>query len=80
MPSVVEAIAQVDALIAVLCIVCLECSKNSQLYPRGISVFLHRADDLDCDKLILASLVACLNNLSKRALAKELLYLICRRS
>ena len=69
-----------DALVAVLCVVCLECSKNSQLYPRSISVLLHRANDLDCNELILASFVARLDDLSESALAKELLYLICRRS
>ena len=74
--AVVEAIPQVDAPIPVLLVVGLECLEHSELDSAGISVLLHRANNLDGNKLV-AFLVACLDDLSEGTLAEKLHDLVC---
>lgn len=70
MAAVVEAVPKVDASVSVLIIVGLEGGENPQFDPGGISVFLHRSDDLDGNELIVPS-VTGLDDLAKGALPKE---------
>lgn len=50
--AVVETVPEVDTAIAVFVIVGLECCENSEFYSRGISIFLHRSDNLDGNGLV----------------------------
>ena len=76
MPLVVEAVAEVDAAVAVFLVVGLEGCQNSEFDLTGITVFLDRSNDLDSDELI-ASLVSGLDDLAECALAQKLNHLIC---
>lgn len=68
--AVVKAVPKVDASISVLIIIGLEGGENPQFDPGGISVFLHRSDDLDRNEFVVPS-VTGLDDLSKSALSKE---------
>lgn len=68
--AVVKAVPKVDASISVLIIVGLEGGENPQFDPGGISVFLHRSDDLDGNEFVVPS-VTGLDDLAKSALSKE---------
>lgn len=70
MPTVVEAITEVDAPIPIVRIVCFQGGEDPELDSRGISVFLHRADDFDGHQLVLSS-VSRLNDFPKGALAQQ---------
>ena len=69
MISEVERVPKVYAFVPVRLVVELECGKDSQLYSRSVSVFLHRSNDLDCAFGFLF-LVVCLYNFTKGALAE----------
>lgn len=69
--AVVEAVAQVDASVAVLLVVDLERGEHPQFYLASIAVLLDRPNDLDGDKLVAMSVLG-LDNLAKRALAQQL--------
>lgn len=75
-PAVVEAIAQVDAAVAILGVVGLESGQDANLDTRGIAVLLDRPDDLDSHRLV-ASSVPGLHHLAKGALAEEACDLVC---
>lgn len=47
MVPVVEAICEVDALVAILFVIRRQRGQDSQFNPRCVAVFLYRADDLD---------------------------------
>lgn len=68
--SVIEAIPQVDAFIAILLIIRRERGQHSQFDPRCIPVFLNRPDDLHCAPRF-AVLIICLDYLSKCSLSEE---------
>lgn len=72
----IEAVPEMNAAISVLLIVCLQGCKYPELDLTGIAVFLHRANDLDGDKLI-AFPVLGLYDLAESALTKQLEYFIC---
>lgn len=44
---IIETLSQVDAFVAVVPVVLSKCGEYSQFDPRGISVLLHRADNLN---------------------------------
>lgn len=69
--AVVEAVAQVDASVAVLLVVDLERGEHPQFDLASIAVLLDRPNDLDGDKLVAMSVLG-LDNLAKRALAQQL--------
>lgn len=69
--AVVEAIAQVDAPVAVLLVVDLERGEHPEFDLAGIAVLLDRPNDLDGDKLVAMSVLG-LDNLAKCALAQQL--------
>lgn len=68
--AVIEAIPQVDTLVAVLLIIRGERGQHSQFDPGCIPVFLNRADDLHGAPRF-AVLIICLDHLSKGALSEE---------
>lgn len=73
--AVVEAIAQMDAPVAIFLIVCLERGQDSDFNLGGVAVFLHGSDDFDGHELV-ALPVTGLNNLAKCALTQEVGYLV----
>ena len=71
----VEAVAEMDAAVPVLGIICPERLEHPQLDLARLAVFLHRADDLDGNKLV-GDLISRLDHLAERALAEQLVYRI----
>lgn len=69
MVSKIKSVSKVDALVAIRLVVGGERREDSKLNLRGISVFLHGADDFDGD-LGLALTVVCSDDFAKGALAK----------
>ena len=78
MSPVVEAVPQVDASIPVIIIIRLQCGEYPKFDSRGISVFLHRSDDLDRNGRV-ASSITGLHNFAERALAKQARDLVLSR-
>lgn len=68
--TVVEAVPQVDASIPIILIICLQSGEYPEFDSRGITVFLHRSDNLNRDELV-TSPVTGLDNLAESALAKQ---------
>jgi len=77
--SVVERVSKVYAFVAVGLVVQRQGGQHSQLNSRGITVFLHRSDDLDC-ALGLLLFVPRFHNFAKRSLPEELFDRVCRLS
>lgn len=75
MAPVVEAVAQVNASIAILSVVRLESCENPEFYPRGIPVLLHRTNNFDGNQFISPS-VACLDHFAECSLAEHLDHLV----
>lgn len=69
-PSVIEAIAEVDTPISIVRVVRFQGSEDPQFDSRGISIFLYGADDLDGHELVLPS-VCRLDYFAEGALAKQ---------
>ena len=70
MVSKVEAVAKVDAFIAVLPVVLAQGRQYPQLDSGRISVFLDRSDDFDSTACT-GPLVCCFNYFAESALSKE---------
>jgi hypothetical protein len=75
----VEAVAQMDAFVAVAPIVGGQRREDPEFDATSIAVFLHRPDDLDGASGLLSPVVR-LDHLSERALAQELDDFVCRVS
>lgn len=76
MASVVETVSQVYASVSILGIVCLESRQYPQLNARSISVFLYRADDLDCH--VTAPFLVCgLDDFAEGPLAELFTHSVC---
>lgn len=73
----IERVPQMYALVAVLCVVELECGEDSKLYPRGVSVFLNGSNDLD-GTLGFLPFVEGFDDFAKSALTEELDDVVCR--
>jgi len=74
--SVVETVPQVNTSIPILFVVGLESCQDSKLDLTSVAVFLHRANDLDGDKLV-PFLIFRLYHLAECALAKKPDHLVC---
>lgn len=70
MTSIIEAVSQMNTSVPVVGVVSFESGEYSQLYSRGITVFLHGANNLDGYQATLL-LVSCLHDLAKCSLAQE---------
>jgi hypothetical protein len=64
----VEAVAQMDALVAIISIVGSQCREDPEFDPTGITILLHRTNDFDGAPRPLSP-VPCFDHLSKRPLA-----------
>jgi hypothetical protein len=67
----VEAVAEMNALVAVASIVGGQCGEDSQFNATSIAVLLHRPNDFD-STFGLLSPVPCFDHLSERPLAQKL--------
>lgn len=73
--SVVETVAEMNAPIAVFCVVGLERRQNPKLYPRGVPVLLHRTNNFDGNKFITPS-IPSLDHFAECPLAEHLDHLV----
>ena len=67
----IEAVAQMNALVAVVLIVHGEGGQDSKFNPRSVTILLHGADDLDCTLGALSPIVS-FDNLAKSTLTEKL--------
>jgi hypothetical protein len=77
MSLVVEAIPQVYAPVPVMFVVGLQRRQYPKLDLRGVTIFLHRANDLDSDETVAPSVIAGLDHLAECALTEKLDHRIC---
>jgi hypothetical protein len=67
MASIIETISEMNTSVSIFGVICFECRQYSQLYPRRITILLHRTNNLDGYQTTFL-FVSCLHDLAKCSL------------